>query len=184
MPVNRSSRVSPTQACALQAVRPNLEVEGPNWVNCRDPAVPRERQLHLSTLTNPPAQAIFSSVPLAGIHEACPQSAGVDPRTNPRSYPLLTVVNFRKIAYTSSNNGHPALAGCWGRTNLYFAAILKIHRRSEHDLVSLFDAVADLDLGTEVASFGDRATVRDTVLDDQHAQSVTVEDDCRCRHDQ
>src|SRR5215469_8833951 len=32
--------------------------------NCRDPVVLRERQLHPNKLTNPPAQAIFSSVPL------------------------------------------------------------------------------------------------------------------------
>jgi len=35
--------------------------ELPKWVNCRDPAVLRKRRLHSSKLTNPPAQATFSS---------------------------------------------------------------------------------------------------------------------------
>jgi hypothetical protein len=35
------------------------------WVNCRDPAVIREGQLHPSKATNPPARSIVSSVPIA-----------------------------------------------------------------------------------------------------------------------
>jgi hypothetical protein len=40
---------------------------GPVWVNCRDPAVIREGQLHPSKPTNPPARSIVSSVPIADI---------------------------------------------------------------------------------------------------------------------
>jgi hypothetical protein len=35
-----------------------------------------------------------------------------------------------------------------GRANLYFAAILEIDGRGEHDLVALLDAVAELNLGS------------------------------------
>ena len=36
---------------------------GPVWVNCRDPAVIREGQLHPSKPTNPPARSVVFSVP-------------------------------------------------------------------------------------------------------------------------
>jgi hypothetical protein len=39
----------------------------PVRVNCRDPAVIREGQLHPSKPTNPPARSIVSSVPLPDI---------------------------------------------------------------------------------------------------------------------
>jgi hypothetical protein len=42
-------------------------VGGPVWVNCGDPAVIREGQLHPSKPTNPPARSIVSSVPIADI---------------------------------------------------------------------------------------------------------------------
>src|ERR1700730_2351675 len=72
----------------------------------------------------------------------------------------------------------------WSRTNLYFATILEVDRRTEHHLVALLDAVADLDLGSEVADFGDLAAVREAVLDHEHMEAVPVEDDGPCRHDQ
>src|SRR6267142_6264278 len=71
-----------------------------------------------------------------------------------------------------------------GRTNLYFAAILEVDGRSEHHLVALLDALADLDLGSEVANFGDLAAVHDAVLDHEHVEAVAVEDDRPRRHDQ
>src|SRR5437899_4761733 len=74
--------------------------------------------------------------------------------------------------------------GRWGRTNLYFAAILEIDGRTEHHLVALFDAVADLDLCPQVSNFGDLAAVRDAVLDHHHVKAVAVEDDRTRRHDQ
>src|SRR5713101_3055464 len=72
----------------------------------------------------------------------------------------------------------------WGRTNLYFAAILEIDGRTEHHRVARLDAVADLDFRPEVANFGDLAAVHDAVLDHEHMEAVAVEDDRPCRHDQ
>src|SRR6267143_1905986 len=71
-----------------------------------------------------------------------------------------------------------------GRTNLYFAAILEVDGRSEHHLVALLDALADLDLGSQVANFGDLAAVHDAILYDEHMETVAVEDDRPRRHDQ
>jgi hypothetical protein len=66
------------------------------WVNCRDPAVIREGQLHPSKPTSPPARSIVSSVPIADIgrtslttafkprnHRAWVTTHG--PRSRPRS---------------------------------------------------------------------------------------------------
>ena len=81
-----------------------------------------------------------------------------------------------------------AQSGCscgrWGRANLHFAAILEIDGRGEHNPFALLDTVADLDLRTEVANFGDLPAVHDTVLDHQHMEAVAVEDDRPRRHDQ
>ena len=66
---------------------------------------------------------------------------------------------------------------------MYFAAILEIDGRSEHDLVSPFNAVTDLDLGPKIANFSDLAAVRDTVLNHQNVETVPIEDDGTCRHD-
>jgi hypothetical protein len=44
--------------------------------------------------------------------------------------------------------------------NLHLAALPEIDRRSKHHLVAGLDAVADLDLGPEVAHLGDHAAVR------------------------
>ena len=42
------------------------------WVNCRDPAVIREGQLHPSKPTNPPARSIVSSMPKADFRRFSP----------------------------------------------------------------------------------------------------------------
>ena len=99
--------------------------------------------------------------------------------------PVLTVVNFGKIISDDpANRGRPGLPSRRRRANLYFAAIFEIDGGSDHDLVALLDAVANLDLCPEVADFGDLSAVRDTVLDDQHMKAVAVEDNGSCRHDQ
>jgi hypothetical protein len=74
--------------------------------------------------------------------------------------------------------------GRWARADLYFVAIIEIDGRTEHDLVALLDAVADLDLGSKVANFSDLAAVRDAVLNHQDVEAVAVEDDRPRGHDQ
>ena len=56
---NRAANIARAASCSACRLARNLITLN----NCRDPAVLRERQLHPSELTNPPAQAIVSSVP-------------------------------------------------------------------------------------------------------------------------
>lgn len=50
-------------------------------------------------------------------------------------------------------------SGCCRTANPYLFTISPIDRRSQHHLVARLDAVTDLDLGPEVAHFGDLAAV-------------------------
>ena len=48
----------------------------------------------------------------------------------------------------------------------------------------MFDALADLDPRSQVASFSDLAAVHDAVLHHKHVEAIAVEDDSSCRRDQ
>ena len=54
---------------------------------------------------------------------------------------------------------------------------MELDRRVEHHFVAVLDAVADLDLGSEVACDLDLADMSDAVLDDRDLEPVPVEDD-------
>src|SRR5205809_3242594 len=68
------------------------------------------------------------------------------------------------IDVSEMQSGCGGLGRCRG-ANPYLAPVPEIDWRSKDHLVARFDAVADLDLGPEVAHFGDLAAVHDAVLD-------------------
>lgn len=66
--------------------------------------------------------------------------------------PVLTVVNFGKIISDNpADRGRQGLPSRRRRANLYFAAFFEIDGGSDHDLVALLDAAAELDLCRVVA---------------------------------
>jgi len=63
------------------------------------------------------------------------------------------------------------------RANLYFAAILEIDRRSEHHLIVLLDAPADLDLGSLAT---DSLTELAHIAERHPGLRYTIETNCGC----
>src|SRR6266851_3305014 len=61
--------------------------------------------------------------------------------------------------------------------DLHPAALLELDRRVEHQFVAVLDAVANLDLGSEIPRDSDLADMSDAVLDDRDLDPVPVEDD-------
>src|SRR6267143_1283112 len=72
----------------------------------------------------------------------------------------------------------------WLGNNLHFVAIGEVDRRLQDDLVTILDALADLDLGAVIGGDRDLVQMRDAVLDHRDLLAVLIEDDRRAGHDQ
>ena len=67
---------------------------------------------------------------------------------------------------------------------LHLAAVSKIDRWVEDDLVTRLDSVTDVDRGPEIARDRDFAEMRRAVFQNGNAESVSIEDDGLGRNNQ
>jgi len=107
----------------------------------------------------------------------CPHQQGL--RANNRAENSHQLVAIKR----PDRLGRGGLGQRWS-ANLYLAAIPQIDRRGKHHLVAGLNTVANLDFSPEVAHFGDLAAVHHAVLDHQHVETISVENDCPGRYDQ